>query len=72
MRFLVIARPLRNQAICSCGWHGKNRWFRGLAVSDAYLHGAESGHDPAGAAALDRQDHTVVLKTSGSTQQPFP
>ena len=64
MRFYVIARALQNQAVCSCGWSGKRRWFRGMAVSDAYLHGAEYGHDPVGAeSTTHHHDDIVIHKT---------
>lgn len=45
----VLARTMRNQASCRCGWQGKRRLFRGHAVVDAYQHCAESGHKPLGA-----------------------
>ncbi len=35
---------LRTQALCDCGWQGKQRWTRASAVLDAGGHAAESGH----------------------------
>ncbi|MCV7193243.1 hypothetical protein [Mycolicibacterium brumae] len=48
MRFHVVMAFLNNRGSCTCGWQGKRRWLPGLATSDAYIHGAESGHMPAG------------------------
>lgn len=35
---------LRTQALCDCGWQGKQRWTRASAVLDAGGHAAASGH----------------------------
>jgi hypothetical protein len=48
MEFRVEAHRFRNQGVCECGWHGKRRLLRGAAVADAYIHGARTGHLPAG------------------------
>jgi hypothetical protein len=53
---------MRNQASCECGWMGKHRWFRGSAVSDAYLHGAHTGHIPANTAIIVDGDTGVMLR----------
>jgi len=40
----VLAVPLRNQAVCGCGWRGKKRLLQGFAVSDALEHSARTKH----------------------------
>ena len=62
MRFRVTAATLRNQASCECGWTGKRRWFRGSAVSDAYIHGAHSGHLPADATVITDGQTGAMLR----------
>ena len=42
----VVARRLRNQAVCGCGWHGKSRLLRGTSVADAFEHCNDFGHLP--------------------------
>jgi hypothetical protein len=44
----VLAEWLLNEAVCTCGWTGRRRIFRGHAVVDALLHCADTGHTPAG------------------------
>ena len=48
MQVRVERTARRNQALCDCGWRGKRRWFRGVAVVDAHLHSAETDHLPLG------------------------
>jgi hypothetical protein len=40
----VVVAPWRNQAMCGCGWRGKKRLLRGVAVSDALEHCACTKH----------------------------
>ena len=44
----VLAPPWRKrQAACSCGWRGRRRRLQGWAVTDAHLHAAHLGCQPA-------------------------
>lgn len=61
MQFRVTAQAFRSQATCECGWQGKNRWLRGAAVGDAYLHGARTGHTPADVPVIAEGDTTLVI-----------
>lgn len=46
---IYVAAPAwrKRQAVCSCGWRGRRRLLQGCAVTDAHLHAAELGCQPA-------------------------
>lgn len=35
-----------SEAVCTCGYEGRIRWLRSLAVLDAHEHSAHTGHRP--------------------------
>jgi hypothetical protein len=37
----------KRQAVCTCGWRGGRRLLEGWAVTDAHLHAAHVGCQPA-------------------------
>lgn len=41
-----LVRVIDRQAMCTCGWSGRARWFRALAVNDAHCHAYETLHMP--------------------------
>lgn len=44
----VSAAPLRHRrAVCTCGWRGRPRWWRAIAVLDALTHARDTGCQPA-------------------------
>jgi hypothetical protein len=44
----VLAPAVRKRrALCSCGWQGRRRLLQGCAVTDAHLHAADAGCQPA-------------------------
>ena len=53
-RTYVLVSWLRNRAQCQCGYRGKPRIFRGMAVIDAIDHCQEFGHTPVGAVLKQR------------------
>ncbi|MGQ9409768.1 hypothetical protein [Mycolicibacterium gilvum] len=57
MQVHVEATELRKRAVCDCGWRGKRRWLRGVAVVDAHLHAAETSHLPLGARVDEVAEH---------------
>ncbi|HEX5143690.1 MAG TPA: hypothetical protein VFW21_07455 [Mycobacterium sp.] len=59
MEFRVEVHRFRSQGVCECGWRGKQRWLRGAAVADAYIHGAQAGHLPAGETVVILDDASV-------------
>jgi hypothetical protein len=64
----VLAEWLLNEAMCTCGWTGRRRIFRGHAVVDALLHCADTGHTPAGATP----DSVPVIKRDRVSSQVGP
>jgi hypothetical protein len=56
MQVRVERTGLSKVALCDCGWQGKRRWFRGVAVVDAHLHSAETDHLPLGVWVGDIED----------------
>jgi len=40
-------RTLTSEAHCDCGWSGRRRLLRGLAIHDALVHCWETGCAPA-------------------------
>ena len=37
----------RHQGVCTCGWRGRRRLLRSIAVLDAHSHVTTSDHQPA-------------------------
>ncbi|TFV58204.1 hypothetical protein E4P42_12605 [Mycobacterium sp. PS03-16] len=55
----LLVNWLNNQARCQCGYEGKRRWFRGLAVNDVLEHSTQTGHMPVGLPKIKRAMHAV-------------
>jgi hypothetical protein len=56
--YLVVSW-LNNRAHCQCGYQGKRRWFRGLALNDVIEHCQEFGHMPVGLPPIKRVMHAL-------------